>query len=81
VPASAARLQFESLFLCRTMRVWEIADCPGVLGGGSPREHTVANQALAHVLTDDDEYLADLVSAGGTRVSLGFIVSSHVDQQ
>jgi hypothetical protein len=33
------RLQFESLFLCRTMQVCEIADCPGVLDGGSQIKH------------------------------------------
>jgi len=35
-----------------------------------PREHPVADQALAHVLTDDDEHLANLVGADGARVSL-----------
>jgi hypothetical protein len=62
------------------MWVWEIADCPDVLGGGSPRELTVANQALAHILTDDDEHIANLVAADGARASPSFVVSSHVDQ-
>ncbi len=35
----------------------------------------------AHALTDDDEHLADLVDAGGARLSPSFIFSSHVDQQ
>jgi len=61
------------------MRLWEITDCPGVLGGGSPRELTFANQALANILTDDDEHLANLVGADGARPSP--FVGSHVDQQ
>ena len=32
-----------------------------MFSGGLPREHTFTDQALAHVLTDDEEYLADLV--------------------
>jgi hypothetical protein len=51
------RLEFESLFLCRTMRVWGITDCPGVLGGGSHREHLVADQAEAQVLIENAECL------------------------
>jgi hypothetical protein len=38
-----------------------------VFGSAMPREHAVANQALAHVLTDDKEHLADLVGARGVR--------------
>jgi len=53
----------------------------GMLGRGSPREHAVANQALAHILTDDDEHLANLVAGGGTRLSPTCFVRSHVDQQ
>jgi hypothetical protein len=53
----------------------------GVLGGRLPREHSVADHALAHVLTEDDEYLADLVGVGGAGVSPVFFLSSHVDQQ
>jgi hypothetical protein len=52
-----------------------------VLGSALPREHTVADQAPAYVLTDDDEYLANLVAAGGARLSPSFFVSSHVDKQ
>jgi hypothetical protein len=44
-------------------------------------EHTLANQALAHVPTDDKEHLADLVSARGVRVSPNCFVSGHGDQQ
>jgi hypothetical protein len=51
-----------------------------VFGGGSPREHTVTDQALAHVLIDDDEHLADPVDANGTSASRSCFVSSHVDQ-
>jgi hypothetical protein len=51
--------------------------------GGSflPREYTVADQALAHILTDDGKHFPDLVDVNGARVSPGFVVSSHVDQQ
>jgi hypothetical protein len=35
-----------------------------MLGGGSPREEFFADEAPAHVLTDDNEHFADLVSAG-----------------
>ena len=49
-----------------------------MLGGGSPHEEFFANKALANVLTDEDKYFADLVGADGARVSLVFVVSSHV---
>ena len=49
-----------------------------MLGGGSPREELFADETLAHVLTDEDKYFADLVGAGGARVSLCFFISSHV---
>jgi hypothetical protein len=58
-----------------------------MLKGGSSREHTLTDQALAHVRTDDDEHLANLVAsanlvaADGTRLLPSFVVSSHVDQQ
>jgi len=38
-----------------------------MLRGGSPREHTFADQASAHALGNDDEYFADLVGACGVR--------------
>jgi len=41
-----------------------------MLGGGSPSEHTIADQASTHLLTDDDEYLANLVGAGGCYATL-----------
>jgi hypothetical protein len=40
-----------------------------------------ADKALAHILTDDKEHLADLVGASGLRASPSFVVGSHVDQQ
>jgi hypothetical protein len=53
----------------------------GGLRGGSPREESFAGETLAHVLTNDDEYLANLVAASGAYVSLSFFVSSHVERQ
>jgi coenzyme F420-reducing hydrogenase gamma subunit len=44
-----------------------------MLTGCPPREHTFADQALAHLLTDDDEDLADLVGASGARASPSFL--------
>jgi hypothetical protein len=52
-----------------------------VFGRGSPRKELFAHETPAHVLTDDSEYLADLVGVDGARVSLRFFVSSHVDKQ
>lgn len=52
-----------------------------MFGGGSPRKELFADKALAHVLTDDDEHLADLVGASGVRASPSCFASSHVDQQ
>jgi hypothetical protein len=52
-----------------------------MLRGGSPRERAFTNQAPAHVPTDDDEYLANLVSADGVCASPSLFVSSHVDPQ
>ena len=52
-----------------------------MLGSAMPREHTVTDQALTHVLTDDDEYLANLVAADGACASLNVFVSSHVERQ
>jgi hypothetical protein len=53
----------------------------GVFSGRSPREELFADQAPAHVLTDDDEHLTYLVAAGGTRLAPSLFVSSHVDQR
>ena len=47
-----------------------------MLGGGSPREELFADEALAHVLTDDNEHLANLVGAGAARASLEFVSSA-----
>jgi hypothetical protein len=52
-----------------------------MVGSLSRREDAFTDQAPAHVLTDDDEYLADLVGARGVRISPGFVVRGHVDQQ
>jgi len=38
-----------------------MADCPSVPGSAAPREHTIADQALPRILTNDDEHLADAV--------------------
>jgi len=48
-----------------------------VLGGGSRREELFADEALAPALTDDNEHLADLVSACAGLASLVFVVGSH----
>lgn len=46
-----------------------------------PREHTLADQALVHVLTEGDEHFADLVGVDGSRSSLRSFASSHAEQQ
>jgi hypothetical protein len=46
-----------------------------------PREHTFTDQALAQVLTDDNEDLPDPVDADGARLSPSLFVSIHVDQE
>jgi hypothetical protein len=51
-----------------------------VFSGRSPREELFADETSARVLTDDDEDLADLVSAHAARASPSFLVSSHVNQ-
>ena len=56
-----------------------IANHLGVFSGRSLREELFADKALAHVLTDDKEHFADLVGAGGARLSPGLLVSSYVD--
>jgi coenzyme F420-reducing hydrogenase gamma subunit len=43
-----------------------------MLTGCPPREHTFTDQALANLLTDDDEDLADLVGACASTSFLGF---------
>jgi len=50
-----------------------------MLKGGSSREHTLTDQALAKALAERDEYLASLVGADGVRASLGFVANCHVD--
>jgi hypothetical protein len=49
--------------------------------GGPPREESVADETPAHVLTNDDEHLADLVAPRGACACLDVFVSSHVDWQ
>jgi hypothetical protein len=49
-----------------------------MLGGGSSREEFLADEALADALPDDNEHLADLVSACAGRASRVFVVGSHV---
>ena len=51
-----------------------------MFGGSFPREHTIADHASAHVLTDDDEHLADLVGALRVRALPNVFVSGHVSQ-
>jgi hypothetical protein len=65
---------------CTAGNGW-IADHLGVFGRGSPREHTFTNQTLAHVLTKDDEHLANLITASEARASPSCFVSSHGDHQ
>jgi hypothetical protein len=48
-----------------------------MFGSALLREKVFADKALANVLSDDNENLADLVGARGVRVSPGSIVSSH----
>jgi hypothetical protein len=48
-----------------------------MLGSGSPCKHTFTDQALAEVLTDDNEYLASLVGSDGACTFLRVIVGSH----
>jgi hypothetical protein len=47
-----------------------------VFSRGSPREHTFTDQAHAHILTDDDEYLANLVAAV-CCVTAALVVGRH----
>jgi hypothetical protein len=49
-----------------------------MLRGGSLREEFLADKALAHAVTDDNEHLSDLVGACGASASLVLIVGSHV---
>ncbi|MFZ3369828.1 MAG: hypothetical protein WA239_22135 [Candidatus Sulfotelmatobacter sp.] len=51
-----------------------------MLRSGSPSEHTITNQALAHVLTDDKEYLADLIGAvGACPMAFVVVVRNHIE--
>jgi hypothetical protein len=52
-----------------------------MIGSLLRREHLIADEALAHVLADDNEHLADLVSPRGVPASPSCFVSSHVDQE
>jgi hypothetical protein len=52
-----------------------------MFGSALTREHTIADQALASVLTDHNEHLANLIGADGACGSRGCFVSSHVAQQ
>lgn len=45
---------------------------PGMLGGGLAREDSVANQALAQVMIDDAENLADSIGMSGCSDRLQF---------
>jgi hypothetical protein len=47
-----------------------------VLGGGSPGEHTIENQALA-LLTDDNEHFANLVGVGYRCATAALVFGSH----
>jgi hypothetical protein len=58
-----------------------MTDGARVFGSVLPREHTVADKALAHVLTNDYKHFPNLVNAPAARVSRCYVVSSHVDQQ
>jgi hypothetical protein len=49
--------------------------------GGPPREESVADETPAHVLTNDDEHLTELVAPRGACACLDVFVSSHVDWQ
>jgi hypothetical protein len=60
--------------------IWWMTDCIGVRSRALLREHAVTDQTLAHVLTDDNENLANLVAGGGTCASLSVFVSSHVER-
>jgi hypothetical protein len=52
-----------------------------MLRGGLPREHPVADQALAHVPTDDNEPLADLVGMGDPFAAIAFAIQRRNDPQ
>jgi hypothetical protein len=49
-----------------------------MLNGGSSREHTLTDQALAKALAERDEYLASLVGTDGVFASFGFVANRHV---
>ena len=48
-----------------------------MVGSLPRREHVIADQALAHLMTDDDEDLANLVAAEGACLSMSLFVNSH----
>ena len=70
------------MFICSPdgshVRKGRITDHLGVFSGGPPREELFADEALAHLLTDDDEHLADLVCGCAGRPSLVFVGGRHV---
>jgi hypothetical protein len=53
----------------------------GMFGCGSLCKHTFTDQALAYILSDDKEHLADLFGAHGVRASPSFFATSHVGRQ
>jgi hypothetical protein len=48
-----------------------------VLGSASPREDAIADQALAHILTDDNEDLPDLIGVGDCCAPAALVVGNH----
>ena len=51
-----------------------------MLRSGLPREHTITNQALAQVLANDKEYLADLIGAvGACPMTFVVVVRNHIE--
>jgi hypothetical protein len=51
----------------------------GVIGDGLPGECLFADEAPAHVLTDDNEYLASPVGMGDPFAALTFAVRDHIE--
>jgi len=47
--------------------------------GASPGEYLFADDAHAHVLTDDDEYLAKLVGTGDPFAPFAFAIRNHIE--
>ena len=51
-----------------------------MLRSGLPREHTITNQALAQVLANDKEYLADLIGAvGACPMTFVVVARNHIE--